>query len=137
MTTRLAFKSKCENLYGGWMRPAPRQRIHDPRLGEVQARVATTSAPLRGLRVMLDAGHGGDDTGALGPSGLAESDLNLVQAAWLESILKTKARRCARFAATTRLRLDDRCHKGGRLGAGSLRQPASNSVGMARIRYPL
>lgn len=53
-----------------------------PRLPE-----ATRARPLAGLRIMLDAGHGGRDTGALGPSGLAESDVNLVEAAWLEQAL--------------------------------------------------
>jgi N-acetylmuramoyl-L-alanine amidase len=40
-------------------------------------------APLAGLRVMIDAGHGGDDRGALGPSGLTEADVNLVVSALL------------------------------------------------------
>ena len=44
---------------------------------------ASPEKPLSGLRVMVDAGHGGDDAGALGPSGITEADLNLVQAAWL------------------------------------------------------
>ena len=49
---------------------------------------ATPDRPLQGLRIMLDAGHGGPSSiGALGPSGLAEADLNLVQAAWVEHFL--------------------------------------------------
>ena len=39
--------------------------------------------PLGGLRIMVDAGHGGDDIGAIGPSGLAEADVNLAVAAFL------------------------------------------------------
>jgi N-acetylmuramoyl-L-alanine amidase len=39
--------------------------------------------PLKGLRVMIDAGHGGHNEGGVGPSGVTEADLNLVQAAWL------------------------------------------------------
>lgn len=53
-----------------------------PRLSE-----ATRERPLAGLRIMLDAGHGGRDSGALGPSGLAEADVNLVEAAWLDKAL--------------------------------------------------
>lgn len=34
-------------------------------------------APLKGLRVMIDAGHGGADQSAIGPSGLTEADVNL------------------------------------------------------------
>jgi len=44
--------------------------------------------PLKGLRVMIDAGHGGHDEGAIGPSGLTEADLNRVQSAWLEKTLE-------------------------------------------------
>jgi N-acetylmuramoyl-L-alanine amidase len=44
--------------------------------------------PLKGLRVMLDAGHGGESFGERGASGVLEKDLNLVQAAWLERDLE-------------------------------------------------
>ena len=43
--------------------------------------------PLTGLRIMIDAGHGGSDNGAIAPSGLTEADVNLVQAAWLGKYL--------------------------------------------------
>ncbi len=57
---------------------------------EVRSRPAISSdlkRPLKGMRIMLDAGHGGSDNGALGPSGLTEADVNLVLAAQLESRL--------------------------------------------------
>jgi N-acetylmuramoyl-L-alanine amidase len=41
--------------------------------------------PLRGLTVLLDPGHGGDNTGAVGPTGIAERDATLALA------LKTEA----------------------------------------------
>ncbi len=53
-------------------------------------RPADPARPLAGLRIMLDAGHGGNDVGALGPSGLTEADANLVQAAWLERALRER-----------------------------------------------
>jgi N-acetylmuramoyl-L-alanine amidase len=51
-------------------------------------RNATPQRPLAGLRIMLDPGHGGKDLGAIGPSGLCEADLNLVQAGYTEAALK-------------------------------------------------
>ena len=62
---------------------------------------ATAERPLAGLRIMLDAGHGGGDSGAVGPSGLMEKDANLVQAAWLEREL------AARGATVVQTRSDD------------------------------
>ena len=50
--------------------------------------VGNERQPLKGLRVMIDAGHGGHDDGAIGPSGLTEADLNRVQSVWLEKILE-------------------------------------------------
>lgn len=44
--------------------------------------------PLGGLRIMVDAGHGGSDRGALGPSGLAEADVNWVVSAYLGARLE-------------------------------------------------
>ena len=57
-------------------------------LGPPRLEEATAERPLAGLRVMVDAGHGGGDLGGIGPSGLCEADLNLVQAAWLERYLE-------------------------------------------------
>jgi N-acetylmuramoyl-L-alanine amidase len=62
---------------------------------------ATDAKPLAGLRVMVDAGHGGRDLGAVGPSGLLEADVNLVQAAWLHRELE------ARGAIVKQTRIDD------------------------------
>ncbi|MCH8333013.1 N-acetylmuramoyl-L-alanine amidase, partial [Candidatus Sumerlaeota bacterium] len=44
---------------------------------------ATPDRPLARLRIMIDAGHGGESLGALGPSGLVEADVNLTLAAML------------------------------------------------------
>jgi N-acetylmuramoyl-L-alanine amidase len=44
---------------------------------------AARDRPLGGLRVIVDAGHGGRDPGSIGPSGIAEADLNLVVSALL------------------------------------------------------
>ena len=39
--------------------------------------VLSSGKPLAGATVVLDPGHGGDETGAVGPNGLRESVLNL------------------------------------------------------------
>jgi len=43
--------------------------------------ITATGAPISGVDVVLDPGHGGEESGAVGPRGLAEKDLNLVVAA--------------------------------------------------------
>lgn len=44
--------------------------------------------PLSGLKVILDPGHGGTDTGAVGSSGLCESDINLLLSRRMEALLR-------------------------------------------------
>ena len=70
---------------------------------------ATEDQPLKGLCVMLDAGHGGDSLGERGPSGLLEADLNLVQAAWLERELEAMGAEVRQVRrADTAVELDER-----------------------------
>ena len=44
--------------------------------------------PLKGLKIFIDAGHGGSDKGALGPTRINEKDINLSIANYLIEILK-------------------------------------------------
>jgi N-acetylmuramoyl-L-alanine amidase len=70
----------------------------------------TAEKPLTGMRIMLDAGHGGDDAGALGPSGITEADLNLVQAAWLGKYLEEMGAEVKQLRRSdVKIELDDRC----------------------------
>jgi len=43
--------------------------------------------PLKGKRILLDPGHGGDEFGAVGPGGLKEKDVNLSVAFFLRDML--------------------------------------------------
>ena len=44
------------------------------------AEVTVTGTPLTGAHVVLDPGHGGDESGAIGPAGTREKDVNLAVA---------------------------------------------------------
>ncbi|MDD2999012.1 MAG: N-acetylmuramoyl-L-alanine amidase [Candidatus Riflebacteria bacterium] len=44
--------------------------------------------PLKGISIMLDPGHGGTDPGAVGPTGLKESAVNLRVARYLRDLLR-------------------------------------------------
>ena len=63
--------------------------------------VTDTASPVRGLRIALDAGHGGSNSGATGTTGVREMDLNLAMVQLLDSVLT------ARGAMTTLTRTDD------------------------------
>lgn len=74
-------------------------------------RVHNTQLPLSGVTVMLDAGHGGSDTGALGPLGTAyaEKTINLNNALALQKALERKgASVLMTRTADTELSLDQR-----------------------------
>ncbi len=82
--------------------PPPRQRRRRPRRGQRPARVVHTGAPTaprhrpprpsasgvdRLIIVALDPGHGGEDPGAIGPTGLREKDVVLAVALMLRERL--------------------------------------------------
>ena len=60
---------------------------HPPKLGSDE------SQPLLGLKVAIEAGHGGTSTGAIGLSGALERDVNLQTALVLEDLCKTAGAR--------------------------------------------
>ena len=45
--------------------------------------------PLNGIKIAVDAGHGGEDYGAIGPTGIKEKDINLSIAKKLQTELET------------------------------------------------
>lgn len=54
---------------------------------------AQSHNPLKGITIMLDPGHGGADPGAVGPTGLKESDVNLRVARYLMMLLEADGAR--------------------------------------------
>lgn len=56
-----------------------------------KAPVVDTSAPLKGIKIAIDAGHGGDDAGAIGPTALRKKRLTLILLKNCKKHLKTTA----------------------------------------------
>jgi len=56
-------------------------------------RIANQDSILAGLTIAVDAGHGGDNNGALGSTGVLEKDINLTVASHLDSLLKSRGAR--------------------------------------------
>ncbi len=52
--------------------------------------VAATGTPITAIDVVIDPGHGGEESGAVGPRGLREKDLNLVVAAHAAKALQAQ-----------------------------------------------
>ncbi|MBQ7034858.1 MAG: family 10 glycosylhydrolase [Clostridia bacterium] len=73
------------------------------------------SEGLRGKKILLDAGHGGIDSGALGPGGSkypAESELNLILAEYVrQELVRAGANVCMTRAEDTALTLEQRVEK--------------------------
>ena len=66
----------------------PASAQQQQRLDEAQAMIKGTDAALDGKVIVVDAGHGGFDPGAIGVSGVHEDELNLKVARYLEAELK-------------------------------------------------
>jgi N-acetylmuramoyl-L-alanine amidase len=72
---RVVFQSGAAELRASTLADPPRLVLDFSRPQEVSARERSTCTSLRTL--VLDAGHGGHDTGAVGPAGLMEKELVL------------------------------------------------------------
>lgn len=51
---------------------------------------AVPAVPVGGAHVVLDPGHGGEEPGAVAPSGLREADVNLDIALWVRDLLESE-----------------------------------------------
>lgn len=74
-TFRVYVNLNTENIWGYDIRPAGRSLVLSVRYPPVYD--ATAEKPLAGLKIAIEAGHGGSNTGAVGLSGLLEKDINL------------------------------------------------------------
>src|SRR3984893_18565424 len=71
-------------------RLATRDRTHEARPTAVGDRSLTRALGLKIGKIVIDAGHGGHDTGTIGPNGLEEKDLVLDVALKLGKLLENK-----------------------------------------------
>lgn len=77
-TYELTVHLRTADLWGYDLLPEGRSLVL--RLASAPALAGDEAQPLRGLKVAVEAGHGGDNTGAVGLSGLFERDVNLATA---------------------------------------------------------
>ncbi len=74
-TFRVYVNLNTEDIWGYDIRPAGRSLVLSVRYPPVYD--ASAEKPLSGLKIAIEAGHGGSNTGAIGLSGLVEKDINL------------------------------------------------------------
>jgi len=84
---------------------------------------------LAGIKIALCAGHGGADTGAVGPGGLCESDVNLAIAQRVSHLLRNAGAEVVLLRRTdSRLSLDARVGRVASSGADLLVSIHNNSI---------
>ncbi|MDM8003907.1 MAG: N-acetylmuramoyl-L-alanine amidase, partial [Bacteroidota bacterium] len=74
-TFRVYVNLKTENIWGYDIRPVGRSLVLSVKYPPVYD--PSGEKPLAGLKIAIEAGHGGSGTGAIGLSGLVEKDINL------------------------------------------------------------
>jgi N-acetylmuramoyl-L-alanine amidase len=74
-TFRVYVNLKSDEMWGYDIRPSGRSLIMSIKYPPVFD--LTAEKPLTGLKIAIEAGHGGDNSGAIGLSGLVEKDINL------------------------------------------------------------
>ena len=74
-TFRVYVNLKTENIWGYDIRPVGRSLVVSLKYPPVYDTAA--EKPLAGLKIAIEAGHGGSGTGAIGLSGLVEKEINL------------------------------------------------------------
>jgi N-acetylmuramoyl-L-alanine amidase len=95
--------------------------------------VLAEEKPLKGLKIAIEAGHGGESYGALGLSGLFEKDINLDLARRFGEICKSHGAEIIQVrAADTTLSLIDKRDKAVNSGADLLISVHANAAGTSR-----
>lgn len=97
----------------------------------IEIREPWTSPDLRGLPIAIDAGHGGSDSGAIGPLGTREKDVNLRMAeAIREALTRAGARVFMTRTTDTEVPLYERGRLAWRAGARLFISVHSNAAGV-------
>jgi len=87
-TYKVFVNLKTDQLWGYDLKPGNRSLILTVRYPPVYD--LANEKPLTGLKVAIEAGHGGSNSGAIGLSGLVEKDINLDLSFRLGDILKSR-----------------------------------------------
>jgi N-acetylmuramoyl-L-alanine amidase len=87
-TFRAYVNLNSENIWGYDIRPSGRSLVL--RLKYPPVFDPAGEKPLAGLKIAIEAGHGGDNTGAIGLSGLVEKDINLDLSFRLADLLQSE-----------------------------------------------
>ena len=74
-TFRVYVNLTSENIWGYDIKPSGRSLVMTVKYPPVYDLAG--EKPMAGLKIAIEAGHGGDNTGAIGLSGLVEKDINL------------------------------------------------------------
>ena len=61
---------------------------------KIQEKFATAPGSLSGVKIGIDPGHGGTESGAIGPTGLKEKDVNLAASLLLRDALDARGAEC-------------------------------------------
>ena len=87
-TFRVYVNLKSEEIWGYDIKPVGRSLVL--RVRYPPAYDLTAEKPLAGLKIAIEAGHGGDNSGAIGLSGLVEKEINLDLSFRLGDLLRSK-----------------------------------------------
>lgn len=106
-TYRIYVNLKTDKIWGYDIKPACRTgkphgkelifRIKYPPVYNLRSR-----SPLKGIKISIEAGHGGSNTGAIGLSGVKEKDINLALSKKLEKLFKSKGAQVLQVRDTDR-----------------------------------
>ncbi len=84
----------AQDLGGTGMWALNYDKSDDELWNKIRQKFATAAGNLSGIRIGIDPGHGGTDSGAVGPTGLMEKDITLATSIYLKDALEAQGATC-------------------------------------------